>query len=532
MAIEIREYLGADMIEHKDQSSIKSKMINLSESHASDMIASNSKMVDIEAIHSVITRNSTLYTNEAMKKATKYWTVPYERPVIMHHNEKDGVIIGRVKHAYYTDKDTRSGTGATRFITNIASKEGIEGINNGTLKTVSIGVLAYDVRCSICNTNVAEEECEHERGAYYDQELCYWIVNEFEPKEVSFVIVPSDPYAHILKVYDPQSITKKKINTKEEVNDMHDNPWQSLMEQIDDASSIDLNESNKNKEQDKKAEEAKKDEKSEEDEDKKDKKEGEENGVQDKEETKEEEIKNTEESNEKTEEKQEEGENQNDDNNVSTDGDENKEENNEKDPEKDDNKKEDDEENGEQQGQGDNESEVKTPKNIDEDHQKDIDNKKDDIYKVIEKKVTEQEQEIKSLQAEIKTLKSKLASEKSLKESMENELMTYKKENKKKLAENIVKLKESLSLQSEKVEELMESSEDALNMTMKNLKEFKSMMSDVNTIPQVQSPVSISESHDNTIKPQEPNNSKQDDIELTEDLVLDILSKAFSGNTY
>lgn len=99
MAIEFREYLGATFNEHKDHPSFGS--INLSEStHYSNRVAPNSLMVDIEGLHSVITRNDTFYTDEAMKKSEKYWTSPYERPVIMHHNEADGITIGRVKRAY------------------------------------------------------------------------------------------------------------------------------------------------------------------------------------------------------------------------------------------------------------------------------------------------------------------------------------------------------------------------------------------------------------------------------------------------
>ena len=236
MAIEIREYVGATFSEQTHHSI---NPINLTESaHYSNRVAPNSLMVDIEGLHSVVTRNDTFYTDEAMKDSEKYWTHPYERPVIMHHNEKDGITIGRVKRAYWTDKNTRSGTGALRFVTNIGHKEGLEGINNGSLSTVSVGLIAHDVRCSICGKQIeldmdGHPECGHYKGASYDGKHCYWVIHKFEPKELSFVIVPSDPYAHILRVYKPDSkdLNLSENNNNQEVNNMFENPFMDLIEE-------------------------------------------------------------------------------------------------------------------------------------------------------------------------------------------------------------------------------------------------------------------------------------------------------------
>lgn len=92
----------------------------------------------------------------------------------MHHNEKDGKIIGRVKAAHYISESKRSGTPALELVANIGDEEGKIGIKNGTLATVSIGAIAHDIRCSICGTNFAEEGmCEHEKGEVYNGKRCY-----------------------------------------------------------------------------------------------------------------------------------------------------------------------------------------------------------------------------------------------------------------------------------------------------------------------------------------------------------------------
>lgn len=181
MAIEIKEYVGHEFV---SVNHTPTKLKNMTESSVETYIDENSLMVDIEAIHSRVTRNNTYYSPECLKDSVPYWTNPYERPVIMHHNEKDGVIIGRIKSVEYKEAETRTGTPALVFTANIGDEEGKKGIKNGTLSTVSIGVIAHDLRCSICGTNLAEEGlCEHEKGETYDGKLCYWIINKMEPKK-------------------------------------------------------------------------------------------------------------------------------------------------------------------------------------------------------------------------------------------------------------------------------------------------------------------------------------------------------------
>lgn len=181
-----------------------------------------SLIVEIEGIHDVLTRNNTLYTAKCLKESIPYWTAPYERPVIMHHNEKDGKIIGRVKAANLISSVKKPNSSALEFITNIGDEQGKKGILNGTLSTVSISGFSTDITCSICGTNIAEEgACEHEKGEMYDGKLCYWQINQIEPKELSFVIVPSDVYAQVTKVYPVINNNNKK--EVKEMNNMFSN---------------------------------------------------------------------------------------------------------------------------------------------------------------------------------------------------------------------------------------------------------------------------------------------------------------------
>jgi hypothetical protein len=185
-------------------------------------------MVDIEGIHSIVTRNFTYYTPECLKKSAPYWTSPYERPVIMHHNDRDGVQIGRIKVAEYLE-ETRAKAPGLLFTCNIGDEAGIKGVKNGTLSTVSIGAVIHKATCSICGQNIAAEgECEHQRGRKYDGKLCYWLMEDMEPKELSYVIVPSDRYANTIRIYKP-----KDISAKESYNEGGNDESMGIFDNID-----------------------------------------------------------------------------------------------------------------------------------------------------------------------------------------------------------------------------------------------------------------------------------------------------------
>lgn len=217
MAIEIKEYSGNQGLS-VDWNYKPGNLESVVESmNGNENIAEDSIMVDIEGIHVGPTRNYTWYTENALRTSVPTWTKPYLRPLIMHHNEKDGRIIGRIHAVDYIERNTRSNTPALLFTTNVPDKEAATQVHNGILNTTSIGVIVHDARCSICGHNIAEDgKCEHERGEIYEvngeNKTCYWVINSMEAKELSYVIVPSDVYAHNVRIYKPTSM---KANLQE-----------------------------------------------------------------------------------------------------------------------------------------------------------------------------------------------------------------------------------------------------------------------------------------------------------------------------
>lgn len=472
MAIEIKEYVGHEFVSVNSTKNIN----NLSEGHVETYIDDDSLMVEIEAIHSRVTRNNTYYSPECLKESVPYWTNPYERPVIMHHNERDGQIIGRIKAVEYKETDTRSGTSALIFTANVGDEAGKKGIKNGTLSTVSIGVIAHDLRCSICGTNLAEEGmCEHEKGETYDGKLCYWIINKMEPKEVSYVIVPSDIYAHNIRVYD--AVKKKKSEVKESVDNIFEDLIKSTKEIVD--SIQESTEGTSTTE-----------------------------GTQVDEEV------------EKGAKTTEPNASDNGESNASTEP-----ENNEA-PENEEGDKTPEAKEGEQASEDNKDDESKGEGEGEKEDNKEDNDKSENELEAAQAKIKDLEKEIKALKAENEKLSNKVDNEKRLKEAAESRLIEYQAKEKKALAEQINQLRTELNLAVEDEVTLIESSEETLRNTIKQLNEFTAVQKKIFGMQTLTSPAAVSESRDNTNKQnnkvtnvkeslEDSNNSLEDDyIEL------------------
>ena len=472
VAIEIKEYVGHQFVSVNGSGNY----INLKEGYAETYMAEDSIMVDIEAIHSRITRNNTYYSPNCLKESVPYWTNPYKVPVIMHHNEKDGQIIGRVHSVEYTEVNTRGNTPALIFTANVGDEEGKKGIKNGTLSTVSIGVIAHDLRCSICGTNLAEEGlCEHEKGEYYDvegeQRLCYWIIEKMEPKEVSYVIVPSDAYAHNLRVYD--AVKKKKSEVKESVE--FNNPFAELIE----ATKVKVEDAKEGKQID-------------------------------------EEVGKTADVN-KSEEKPEDKSIENENIEGQT-QEPNTEENKEQETDKETSKEE--------------EKETSEEEKQEEPKKEEASKEDSEELKLAKEKIAQLEKELEDTKAEKAKLENKLERVKETKESVERELVKLKAEKKKQLVETISELRSQLSLPKEDETALMESSEESLQLTIKSLNEFTQVQKTAFGLQTLNSPVAVSESKDNTTV--EKTNKKTDVKEsidksnkTLEDKIINLMENLF-----
>jgi hypothetical protein len=220
LAIELKEFCG---YQTGNPFTLKESDLSLTENNEA-VVTNDCVFVDIEGIHSypIATRNYTRYMPECLKKSVLYWTNPYERPLIKHHNEKDGKTIGRIVSVDFKEAQNVKGCYALVFTAMVPKEPEASDVQTGLLQTVSIGVMSKDVRCSICGQNIAEDgPCEHERGQIYENETCYWDIYDIEPKELSYVVVPSDMYAKNLKVYTKSSVVPKAEHQESVISGIH-----------------------------------------------------------------------------------------------------------------------------------------------------------------------------------------------------------------------------------------------------------------------------------------------------------------------
>lgn len=204
MSILLKEY--GSFVPKKDEGA----EISFKEASFSDLTepVAGTLMVDVEGIHShpFHTRNFTRYMPDALKESIPRWTNPYLKPLIKYHNDQDGKIIGRVYHTEYAEHTSVEGVGGLIFTIAVPDQEAEHDVLSRLLETVSIGVSASDVRCSVCGAQItdATEGCPngHIRGTKTeDGQYCFWDIYAIDPKEISYVIVPSDPFAKNIRTY-------------------------------------------------------------------------------------------------------------------------------------------------------------------------------------------------------------------------------------------------------------------------------------------------------------------------------------------
>lgn len=228
-----KEYLNFDLSKDKIKQEPDIKQVEkLEEFDISSVNLSN--IYEIEAIHGypLATRNYTRYMPEALRGCIESWTKPYPRPIIKFHNDVDGETIGRIIEASYIDNSPSTNTPAIKVKAAIGKQESIQDIESKILLTVSIGVGVSDCRCSICGQDYFAGECEHIRGKEYDGEMCYIDIYSMEARELSFVIVPSDPYAMLVNNNKPFHPFKRESEEKDE-KPVHGKEIQEKLDKIE-----------------------------------------------------------------------------------------------------------------------------------------------------------------------------------------------------------------------------------------------------------------------------------------------------------
>jgi hypothetical protein len=206
-------------------STVSEAVKDITEAQASE---SPALTVRIEAIHVGLTRNLTFYQEDKLKSSIQTWTSPYNKPVLTHHN-KMGEPIGRVKSAQFNAQSLSSpGRGCVELICEVSGLDAVGKLRDGRYLTVSIGAETNSVKCSICGTDILNEGwCDHEKGERYNSkgdpdpsgQLCYWVIGDLSFDEVSFVNIPSDPFAMAIGLAENRKTATKEMKENFEVDE-------------------------------------------------------------------------------------------------------------------------------------------------------------------------------------------------------------------------------------------------------------------------------------------------------------------------
>lgn len=153
----------------------------------------------LDATHGgYVNRNYAFYKSEGQEKSAKSFYTPFPKPILREHDdEKDP--IGRIVGAEFvrlSQSDTTTDPASKiRLKGLVTDSEAIQKILDGRYMTVSIsGRPKTSPICSICNEKAGAFGCEndHMRGQTYDGKQCYYIIDELDFSEVSFVNKPAD----------------------------------------------------------------------------------------------------------------------------------------------------------------------------------------------------------------------------------------------------------------------------------------------------------------------------------------------------
>ena len=139
---------------------------------------------------------------------------------IADHNPKSSNQTARIfscKAEFVPDKFTSDGKPYKRLFARAyvpkSQKDFITSLESGIKKEVSIGCSVKKRICSICGNEIAL--CSHSKGKYYSNKLCFVTLdNPTDAYEWSFVAVPAQKNAGVIKNFNPKGMDKMNIEKR------------------------------------------------------------------------------------------------------------------------------------------------------------------------------------------------------------------------------------------------------------------------------------------------------------------------------
>ncbi|MBQ2974155.1 MAG: hypothetical protein IJE19_07355 [Clostridia bacterium] len=173
-----------------------------------------------------IDRDNEKFTVDALEKLAELFI---GKTGIFDHNMKSKDQSARIYTAkVITDSERKTADGEdytyieakAYMVRTEKNKDLIAEIDAGIKKETSVGCAVRDISCSICGRNIKTEGCEHKKGNVYGGKICCYLLSEpTDAYEWSFVAVPAQKNAGVIKSFNPSEEREKLAEWAREYTD-------------------------------------------------------------------------------------------------------------------------------------------------------------------------------------------------------------------------------------------------------------------------------------------------------------------------
>ena len=171
-----------------------------------------------------IDRDNEKFTVDALHKLAELFV---GKTGIFDHNMKSKDQTARIYAAQVMTDETRKTADGEVYTYILAkaytvrtekNKDLIAEIDAGIKKETSVGCSVKEIKCSICGKDIKTQGCEHRKGKIYGGKLCCYLLNDpADAYEWSFVAVPAQKNAGIVKSFDPSRESDDLAEIAEEI---------------------------------------------------------------------------------------------------------------------------------------------------------------------------------------------------------------------------------------------------------------------------------------------------------------------------
>ncbi len=173
-----------------------------------------------------IDRDNEKFTVSALNELAKLFV---GKTGIFDHNMKSADQTARIYSTRVVTDDTRKTADGEAYtyveakaymVRTEKNKDLITEIDAGIKKETSVGCAVKNISCSICGKDIKTEGCEHKKGNVYGGKLCCYLLSDpADAYEWSFVAVPAQKNAGVIKAFDPSHEKEKLAEWAKEYSD-------------------------------------------------------------------------------------------------------------------------------------------------------------------------------------------------------------------------------------------------------------------------------------------------------------------------